>query len=379
MSTLKVDGIRSNSATSDAITLASDGTCTAKITNNLSNRNVVINGESQVSQRFGTSSTNISSASPQFVVDRFIVQTNVGGGTNTHQQVADAPAGLYYSQKVTSANGGGNPGSAFARYRTIVEWEDVIPQSGFGTSNAKPLILSFYVKSSLTGTFGVAIQSYTNTRNIVNSYTINSANTWERKTVVITADTNNSWASTGAHMEIGWDLGEGPGRSKSTLNSWGAGISGYGYNSGVKFFTQAGATWQITGVQLEVDHTASGKATDFEHLSFAETLRKCQRYYWKIGTGKYRRISGYKRGDGNCHWEIQCPVPMRTAPSPTLLASGTFTDFQSNFGTTQSGPSIQEWNTITGHGLLQVSSNWNQTHKFIPSWEGYSIEFSAEL
>ena len=70
---------------------------------------------------------------------------------------------------------------------------------------------------------------------------------------------------------------------------------------------------------------------------------------------------------------------MRTAPSPTLLVGGTFTNFQSNFGTTQTSPVVNEWNTDTGMGLLHVQSTWSSTHATIPSWEGYSIEFSAEL
>ena len=70
---------------------------------------------------------------------------------------------------------------------------------------------------------------------------------------------------------------------------------------------------------------------------------------------------------------------MRIAPAPTILASGTFTDFQSNFNTTQSSPTISEWNTDTGMGLLVLSSTWSDTHKAVPSWEGYSMEFDSEF
>jgi hypothetical protein len=279
MSEIKVNSIKGVGASTAAITVNnSDGTCTANITNNLSNRNMVINGASEISQRYGTTSTSISGTGTQYPVDRFIVQTNLGSG-HSHQQVADAPTGFYYSQKVTCGTGGSATGSNFGRYRTTLEWQNVIPQSGFGTSGAKQLVLSFYVKSSLTGTFGVAVQNYTNNRNIVNTYTINSANTWERKTIVIAADTNSNWvASTAVHMEIGWDLGEGPDRGQDTLNSWAGGQSGYGYDSGTKFFTQSNATWQITGVQLEVGSVA----TDFEHRSYGQELALCQRYYQLI-------------------------------------------------------------------------------------------------
>jgi len=311
MSTLKVDGIRSNSASSDAITLAGDGTCTANITNNLSNRNMVINGASDISQRYGTTSTSISGTGVQYPADRFIVQTNIGSG-HSHQQVADAPTGFYYSQKITCGTGGSATGSNFGRYRTTLEWQNVIPQSGFGTSGAKQLVLSFYVKSSLTGTFGVSIQSYANNRAITNTYTINSANTWERKTIVITADTNSAWVNTTAiHMELGWDLGEGPDRGNDTLNTWGGGLSGYGYDSGTKFFTQSSATWQITGIQLEIDHTGSGVATNFEHRSYGQELALCKRYCQKFDGLKIQaRMNGGTNSDG--YWQFPT---MRATPS----------------------------------------------------------------
>ena len=105
MSEIKVNSIKGVGASAAAITVNNtDGTCTANITNNLSNRNVIINGASQISQRYLTTSTSISGTSPQFVVDRFAVQTNVGSG-HSHQQVTDAPTGFYYSQKVTSGSG----------------------------------------------------------------------------------------------------------------------------------------------------------------------------------------------------------------------------------------------------------------------------------
>tara|TARA_A100001011_G_scaffold65606_1_gene66566 strand:+ start:10 stop:1173 length:1164 start_codon:yes stop_codon:yes gene_type:complete len=322
MSEIKVNSIKGVGASAAAITVNNtDGTCTANLTNNLSNRNMVINGASEISQRYGTTSTSISGTGSQFPVDRFIVQTNLGSG-HSHQQVADAPTGFYYSQKVTCGTGGSATGSNFGRYRTTLEWQNVIPQSGFGTSGAKQLVLSFYVKSSLTGTFGVAIQSYANNRNIVNTYTINSANTWERKTIVIAADTNSAWvATTAIHMEIGWDLGEGPDRGQDTLNTWAGGQDGYGYDSGTKFFTQSSATWQITGIQLEVDNTNSGKATDFEHRSLGQELQLCKRYYQQ-----YVNISAVgnvpDNGSRSYSHALMFPVEMRAAPTITISNTG---------------------------------------------------------
>jgi len=382
MSTLKVDAIRHNSATSDAITTAADGTCTAKITNNLSNRNMVINGASQISQRYGTTSTSISGTGVQFPVDRFVVQTNLGSG-HSHQQVADAPTGFYYSQKVTCGTGGAATGSNFGRYRTTLEWQDVIPQSGFGTSGAKQLVLSFYVKSSLTGTFGVAVQNYTNNRNIVNSYTINSANTWERKTIVIAADTNSNWvATTAVHMEIGWDLGEGPDRGQGTLNSWAGGQSGYGYDSGTKFFTQSNATWQITGVQLEVGSVA----TPFEHRSYADELRRCQRYYHRQSSEhQYMRYdcNGQCPSANGAQFVFSLPVKMRAVPTIGYSQLSDFYIYASNLqAKTPTNITLSAGSTKSPMLSFDKSSTFSAgagAHLTVPnSNQGY-IEFKAEL
>ena len=385
MSTLKVGGIRGVSASSDAITVANDGTCIANVTNNLSNRNLIINGASQVSQRYAGSSTSISGTGVQFPVDRFIVQTNVGSG-HSHQQVEDAPDNFYFSQKVTCGTGGSATGSNFGRYRTTLEWQNVIPQSGFGTSGAKQLVLSFYVKSSLTGTFGVAIQSYANNRNIVNTYTINSANTWERKTIVIAADTNNAWVATKAiHMEIGWDLGEGPDRGQDTLNTWAGGQSGYGYDSGTKFFTQSGATWQITGIQLEVDNTNSGKATDFEHLSFHEDYLRCARYY--IQMTRLPVMSNRVAGHCSCTTRFN-PVPMRAIPSVSIPGTLTFNSFFYGGGqpTSTNTPGFQNngdsGQPYGGDNMILNFSGFStsnfQTNEFGEVF-GTTIQISAEL
>ena len=387
MSEIKVNSIKGVGASAAAITVNNtDGTCTANLTNNLSNRNMVINGASEISQRYGTTSTSISGTGSQFPVDRFIVQTNLGSG-HSHQQVADAPTGFYYSQKVTCGTGGSATGSNFGRYRTTLEWQNVIPQSGFGTSGAKQLVLSFYVKSSLTGTFGVAIQSYANNRNIVNTYTINSANTWERKTIVIAADTNSAWvATTAIHMEIGWDLGEGPARGQDTLNTWAGGQDGYGYDSGTKFFTQSSATWQITGIQLEVDNTNSGKATDFEHRSFGQELALCQKYYYRMQNGSsgaywVGHVTAY--GSNNNIVMIFLPVCMRDNPS--LGVSSTNSDFQFwGGGTVQNlsnTPTLRSSNGVNPQ-VVPIDLNHNITtgHSRILRLTNQAFfEFSAEL
>jgi hypothetical protein len=331
-----------------------------------------------VAQR-GTSFANTNN----FTLDRWRYYKNLASGqvTVSQENITDL-VGFSKALKInTTTAQAGIPsagGTTYASLYQSIEAQD-LQHLANGASGAKTITLSFWIKSNVTGTFCVTFFKADNTQKLISlPYTINSANTWEKKTLVVPGDTSGGGINNdnGEGLALYWIWARNTGFAGTTSTSW------VGYSNGAWANTCTGSIYEnvndhvfLTGVQLEVGDSAS----DFAQETYAETLRKCQRYYWKISSGKYRRIGGYKRGDGNCHWELQCPVPMRTAPSPTLLASGIFTDFQSNFGTTQSGPSIQEWNTITGHGLLQVSSNWNQTHKFIPSWEGYSIEFSAEL
>mgnify|MGYP001808011978 CR=1 FL=1 len=338
--------------------------------------NRIINGACEVAQR-GTSSSSNGYGS----VDR--MQLSV---TNTDQlawlqkQSDDAPDGFCKSWEfdVTSTESSIDADEiVYMRY--LVEAQDI---KSFYNANGtgKNFTLSFYVKSSNTGTFNIGIhKSDGGTRFITNTYTISAANTWQRVVWNITGDTGTTGMAfdTGQGFQISFMMTAGTNyTSGGVQTSWG-GFSNSLMAGGhaVNVLDSTNNYWKITGIQLELGDTVS----DFAHETYAETLRKCQRYYWKIAQNTFRRVNGYKRGDSQSYWELQCPVPMRTSPSPTLLASGTFTDFQSNFNTTQSGPNVNEWNQDTGWGLLYVSSNWSGSHDSIHSWEGYSIEFSAEL
>jgi len=140
--------------------------------------------------------------------------------------------------------------------------------------------------------------------------------------------------------------------------------------------TQADTYYDVANFQMEYGR----QATPIEQRSYQEELALCQRYYWQVNDNKYRRcVAGYKRHDNDVHFEIQCPVPMRIAPAPTLSDGGTFTNFQSNFSSTQSNPTISEWDIDTGKGLLVIDSNYSSTHLIIPSWEGYQLQLSAEI
>jgi len=286
MSTLKVDAIRHNSATSDAITTAADGTCTAKLTSvgggGLSHRNIIINGAMNVSQR-GTSFASLGTA---YTVDRFRYTENIDTGvvTVTQESITDLP-GFTKAAKIncTTAEAGvpSKAGSKFAAFNTKLEGQD-LQQLAYGTSSAKQITLSFYVKSNVTGTFCVSLYKGDQTaRNVSLGYTISSANTWEKKTLTYPADTGGGGIDNdnGSGLEIYWVVARQQGYQGASSTTW-------GNNTDARFANLCTATIfentndhiMFTGVQLEVGDTA----TSFEHRSYGEELRRCQRYYEKI-------------------------------------------------------------------------------------------------
>ena len=128
-------------------------------------------------------------------------------------------------------------------------------------------------------------------------------------------------------------------------------------------------------VQLELGKVA----TEFEHRSYGEELALCQRYYWIVPNARW--LNGYKRNDSYVYFQLDTPVPMRASPTPTITNVGLFTNHQTALdGVVQtSGTSVFEYRPDSGRGTLQISSTYSGTHVWIPSWEGATIEFSAEL
>ena len=287
-------------------------------------RNLIINGSQIVAQRgTGAVTSNVS-----FPVDRWQI-TNSSGASISVQQNSDVPSGEGFAfctkYTVTSADSGVT-GTEDALFRQHIEGQD-ITQLAWGTSSAKTVTLSFYVKSSLTGTFGGALKNSDNSRAYPFTYTISSANTWEHKTITIVGETSGTWLSTnGIGVRVVFSMGSGSDRL-GTAGAWNS-----NNNDGATGQTQVvetvNATWQITGVQFEI-----GKATPFEHRSFGEEQRLCQRYaivYSKngqpnmgdkaIGTGTSTNSSG------GYHAFIFPQVTMRAIP--TLTVGGSISDYE---------------------------------------------------
>ena len=298
MSTLKVDAIRHNSATSDAITTAADGTCTARITGmtgggGLSHRNLIINGAMLISQR-GTSQASITS-SGYYNIDRF--RTALNTGTVTTSQSTDAPTDEGFSRSfkvdVTTADTTLS-GTNFLHVQQSIEGQN-LQMLSYGTSGAKTITLSFFVKSNKTGIYCISLEKTDNTRyDYTAEYTISSANTWEKKTITIVPDSNIQ-ASGGAidndngkGFNLKFVLAAGGDRDNGANNTWNSSTPAHSTSNQVNFLDSTSNEFFLTGVQLEVGNTA----TTFEHRSYGEELSRCQRYCQVYVNPKLRGVLG---------------------------------------------------------------------------------------
>ena len=324
MSTLKVDAIRHNSATSDAITTHSDGTASAKIIDvggaQLSNRNVIINGDAKVSQR-ATAKGSITSGG-YYTVDRWYVTMDTAG-TWTMYQDADVPSGYGFSKSVSldvnTANTSLSAGSrAMLSYR--LEGQDV-QRFCKGTANAKKYALSFWVKCGKTGTYVLELYDHDNSRHICKTYTISSANTWEQKKLIFDNETSNAFGNdNGKSFELQFYLAAGSNFTSGTLaTSWAAASNGNRAVGQVNVADSTSNKYFLTGVQLEVGDTV----TSFEHRSIGDELHRCQRYFYmcadgtrgKSGTNRAPICTGAMYNAANFNGVVNFPVEMRTTPS----------------------------------------------------------------
>jgi hypothetical protein len=244
-------------------------------------KNLIINGAMQVAQR-GTSVTGISSTSQYYTVDRWKLGPS-SMGTWTISQENDAPTGSGFrkSTKILCTTADASPAANdHIVFVTVLEGQN-LQQIAKGTSSAKQLTLSFWVKANVTGTYIANIYDADNTRWCSASYTVSSSATWEKKTITLPADTTGAFDNDNAgSLILHMFLGAGTGLSGGTLGTTWRSADFINSDIAAGQTNVAASTnnyWQITGVQLEVGSVA----TEFEFLSMDEDIRKCQRYYQK--------------------------------------------------------------------------------------------------
>jgi len=273
------------------------------------NKNVIINGAMNVAQR-GTSFTTVTNGT--YTLDRFNYRkTNDGEVTIT--QDSSAPDGFSNSLKVDVTTADTSIGaSQLALLEYNVEAQD-LQSLAFGTSSAKNITLSFYVKSNKTGTYAVNIQQSDNSsKQAVLNYTINSANTWERKSLTFTGDTSGVINDdNGVGFAVYWIFAVGSnftsGSASATFQTFADGNLGAG--QAVNLLDSTSNDWFLTGVQLEVGQNP----TEFEHEPFDVTLEKCRRYYHQFYYSSPASNAGYSNSYG-----MRQNFRMRAQPSASV-------------------------------------------------------------
>ena len=335
-------------------------------------RNILINSAMQVAQRGTSLAMAHDGTNSSFLIDRWRIALN---GTDqldgTYAQVADHPlGGTGTSLKWTT----GTAESAIASDEygyigQIIEAQN-LQHLRYATSNAETVTLSFYVKSSITGTFAVGFyKPDTSTRIFNKTYTIDSANTWEKKTLTFVGDTDSSagiandngqgiWVSW--HLAAGSDYDSGDATSGWTdyaTNKW---ASGQATDAVV---TTAGATFQITECQLEV----GSQATPFEHRSFGEELALCQRYYSRNDA---RAVDGYTTSSVNIISNMSYPVTMRA--TPTVLQVGSVLEKSNTSATSFSVAGSGKTNKDSSALFVEATGS-NRTYLYRP------VQFDSEL
>tara|TARA_R110000822_G_scaffold309679_2_gene439858 strand:- start:122 stop:1252 length:1131 start_codon:yes stop_codon:yes gene_type:complete len=232
--------------------------------------NRIINGDMAINQRGSGALEN------GFLVDRFSIGSSQASKGSATVQTADVPAKFTSALKYTSSTAYSVLATDYFFVTQKIEGNN-IADLDWGTADAQTITLSFWVKSSLTGTFGGALRNSAINYNYPYTYTISSANTWEKKSVTITGPTSGTWLTTnGTGIDVWFSLGMGTTYS-DTAGAWTT-TAGLGSATGATSVVgTSGATWLVTGVQLE----AGGAASNFENLQYGQQLALCQRYYEK--------------------------------------------------------------------------------------------------
>lgn len=339
-------------------------------------KNRIINGAMVISQYNGTSSITPTNAT--YPIDRWRAYCSQASKFTT-QQTTTAPAGFNNSLLITSSSAYSVGSTDIFSMQQFIEGYN-IADLGWGTANAKTVTLSFQVQSSLTGTFGGAIQNDGQNRSYPFTYTISSANTWTTISVTIPGDTTGTWLTTNGRGIAVW-FGLGCGSSVSgTAGSW-AGAGYYSATGATSVVGTNGATFYITGVQLEVGSTA----TSFDYRPYGTELALCQRYFQKNFFNTGGANSSPISGTGNAYSTTAAYVPViflqTMRATPTLDRVGCRMYEPSNGGGTISAMTLLGAGNIST--LLDITSSSLTANR--PYWVAPNtvatdyISFSAEL
>jgi len=348
-------------------------------------KNRIINGAMQIDQRNAGASVTISaSGGGQYTLDRWLGQASQNSKMTIQQNAGSVtpPTGFKNYIGVTSSSAYSVLSGDYFSVRQAIEGFNTADLE-FGTANASAVTLSFWVRSSLTGTFGGSLQSFFNgssTRTYPFTYTISSTNTWEQKTITVSGDITGTWvgATNGLGLWVAFGLGSGSTFS-GTANSWQSGnfIQPTGTTSVVG---TNGATFYITGVQLEKGSTA----TSFDYRPYGTELALCQRYYYVHAQGNNKQImttSYYSTTQ--VEGMVKFSASMRTAPS-LVVSTGTdyYIVYRNNGSDVVNSLSIGSEGTTESIKLFnntEASGTAGNAGNMVTNNASSLVAFSAEL
>ena len=351
------------------------------VQNNLTFRNTIINGDMRIAQR-QTSSTGLTSSTTAPGVDRFNLIIS-GLGTWTVQQSTDVPAGEGFSNslKFDNTTADASPASGdFAMCQYKYEGQHL---QGFnkGTASAKKFAVSFYVKSSKTGTHIVSLSDQDNSRQVSQAYTVDSADTWERKKMIFPADTTGTFDNDNAFsLQIFWWLGAGSDRTSGTLNtSWGSITNANRAVGQVNLADNTSNNWYITGVQIEVGDQCS----EFEHLPRDVQLQRCMRYCQKFSFDTQSGMMNVGRTLSSSRVDsfFAHQVPTRAAIdaiSDSLTVSTYYYDGGTYSSLTQNGTSLAH-NDLNCFAVRKTFTDSITADKFVSAQFGGTLIATCEL
>ena len=366
--TLTVDTIQSDSSYASTLNVASKMNFAAGMqlggqdTTFGGVRNRIINGAMSIAQ-YSTSTTMALGGNTGYACDRFRCDSSVGTAITAAQSTSVVPTGFAYSLSYTAGTGTTAAGDNAEIVHFIEGYN--IADLGWGTANAQSVSLSFWARSSLTGSFGLILENNAADTQYLTTYSLPVANTWTKITLSIPAPTIGTWLSTnGRGIGIRWDMGVGTINSGASTNAWNSvgASSKVGVTGTVKITQNTGATFYITGVQLEKGSAASA----FEQLHYGHILTLCQRYYYKsyeigvtpgtntstgaISGRNWDTTSGRTSLPVTAHHKVE----MRTAPTVVFYTIPGLAG------------SVSQGGSPTGHdGGLAVNATYSLTTKII--------------
>ena len=337
-------------------------------------KNRIINGAMVIDQRNAGASV---AGNGVYTLDRWYAQASANGKYTVQQNTGSVtpPVGFANYLGVTSSSAYSvSGGENFSMLQGIEGYN--IADLNWGSANAKTITISFWVRSSLTGTFGGSLQNSAQNRSYPFTYTISSANTWEYETITITGDTSGTWLTTngaGIYMWIGLGVGS---TASGTAGSW-SGSNYTGATGATSVVGTNGATFYFTGVQIEVGSSSTG----FEYVNYQTSLANCQRYFQRLGSyaGGYTAFGSGRGGNSTtvvCYFKYTTTV----RATPTISQSNTAINYPTQsavtgfgsiyYGTDSAGVELTNANTVaSGTAVVWLGNNSSSAY----------VDISAEL